>query len=245
MAWQEPKMDWEAADVVSKDDFNRIEGNIKNLQDNKMEIEGAVTSVLGRTGDVVITKTDVGLGNVQNYGIATKTEAEAGTSNTKYVTPMRLKEAIAVLGLTPDIITPSPGNIYVNTWNAATGTGALTTDATSYSEMTGTRVIFDFIKPGRVRFRYSVSGANSGIGYARVYKNGSPIGIVREAPDRQIVWYSEDFDVAPGDVFSLYGYSTKGNGYTVNVSRFRLGFAQRTLFLTNLMYSSVNDPSFP
>lgn len=40
------------------------------------------------------TKTDVGLGNVQNYGIATQTEAQTGTSNTKYMTPLRTKQAI-------------------------------------------------------------------------------------------------------------------------------------------------------
>ena len=33
MAWQTPKTNWQAAAVVSKDDFNRIEGNIQHLQD--------------------------------------------------------------------------------------------------------------------------------------------------------------------------------------------------------------------
>ena len=41
-----------------------------------------------------VTKSQVGLGNVQNYGIATQAEAEAGTSNTKYMTPLRVKQAI-------------------------------------------------------------------------------------------------------------------------------------------------------
>lgn len=53
-----------------------------------------VTSVAGKTGAVTLTKTDVGLANVQNYGIATQAEAEAGTSNVKYMTPLRVKEAI-------------------------------------------------------------------------------------------------------------------------------------------------------
>ena len=46
--------------------------------------------------DLVIglTKEHVGLGNVKNYGIATQTEAEAGTSNAKYMTPLRVKQAI-------------------------------------------------------------------------------------------------------------------------------------------------------
>lgn len=40
------------------------------------------------------TKSDVGLGSVNNYGIATQAEAEAGTSNTKYMTPLSVKQAI-------------------------------------------------------------------------------------------------------------------------------------------------------
>ena len=39
--------------------------------------------------------TDVGLSNVLNYGIATQAEAEAGTNNTTYMTPLRTAEAIA------------------------------------------------------------------------------------------------------------------------------------------------------
>ena len=41
MAWQTPKTNWQAADVVSKDDFNRIEGNIQELQDTKETPAGA------------------------------------------------------------------------------------------------------------------------------------------------------------------------------------------------------------
>lgn len=121
MAWQEPKTDWKAADVVSKDDFNRIEGNTLDLRDNKVDkIAGkglstndyttaeknklagiqagaqvnTVTSVAGRTGDVILNKADVGLSDVWNYGIASKAEAEEGTSNAKYMTPLRTKQAI-------------------------------------------------------------------------------------------------------------------------------------------------------
>jgi len=40
------------------------------------------------------TKAQVGLGNVQNYGIAANADAVAGTSNALYMTPLRVKEAI-------------------------------------------------------------------------------------------------------------------------------------------------------
>ena len=43
------------------------------------------------------TKADIGLGNVQNYGIATQAQAEAGSVNNVYMTPLRTKQAIGVL----------------------------------------------------------------------------------------------------------------------------------------------------
>jgi len=41
-----------------------------------------------------VTKTQVGLGNVQNYGVATTEQAVAGTSNTLYLTPVALKATL-------------------------------------------------------------------------------------------------------------------------------------------------------
>ena len=50
-----------------------------------------------------VTKSQVGLGNVENYGLATQTEAEAGAINNKYMTPLRTKQAIedATVSLMP------------------------------------------------------------------------------------------------------------------------------------------------
>lgn len=47
------------------------------------------------------TKAHVGLGSVLDYGIALQNEAEAGTSNLKYMTPLRTANAIAVLATAP------------------------------------------------------------------------------------------------------------------------------------------------
>ena len=44
-----------------------------------------------------VTKSQVGLGSVSNYGLATQAEAEAGTSSAKYMTPLRTKQAIDAL----------------------------------------------------------------------------------------------------------------------------------------------------
>lgn len=49
-----------------------------------------------------VTKTQIGLGNVENYGIATANEAKAGSINNKYMTPQRVKEAVEGFGVISD-----------------------------------------------------------------------------------------------------------------------------------------------
>ena len=44
-----------------------------------------------------VTKTQVGLGNVDNYATASQAEAEAGTAADKFMTPQRTQQAIAAL----------------------------------------------------------------------------------------------------------------------------------------------------
>jgi len=40
MAWQTPKTNWTSGDIPVANDFNRIEGNIQELQNTKMPIAG-------------------------------------------------------------------------------------------------------------------------------------------------------------------------------------------------------------
>lgn len=44
------------------------------------------------------TQSDVGLSNVSNYSVASQSDAEAGTSNSRYMTPLRTKQAIEQFG---------------------------------------------------------------------------------------------------------------------------------------------------
>ena len=55
------------------------------------------------------TKAQVGLGSVENYGIATAAEAQAGTSNAKYMTPARVLDEITA----KSVITAGNINIVV------------------------------------------------------------------------------------------------------------------------------------
>lgn len=58
-------------------------------------ISNALTSHTGNTSNPhSVTKAQVGLGSVQNYGIATEAEAKAGTATNKYMTPQRSKSVI-------------------------------------------------------------------------------------------------------------------------------------------------------
>lgn len=40
-----------------------------------------------------VTKTQIGLGSVPNYGLSSKAEAESGTANNRFMSPLRVKEA--------------------------------------------------------------------------------------------------------------------------------------------------------
>ena len=115
MAWITPIINWIASNAVTPTAFNRIEGNTLDLYTNKVDkITGkglsesdyttiekaklggiaigaqvnAVTTVAGRTGAVVVSKTDVGLSAVANYVIASQSEAEAGIVDYRYMTPL-------------------------------------------------------------------------------------------------------------------------------------------------------------
>ena len=88
-----------------------------------------------------VTKSQVGLGSVENYGIATQAEAQAGTSNVKYMTPLRVKEAIGSLGTVKSVNSQSPdgnGNVVIN----ATHVGATRKFTANFGNGSATQ--FDF-----------------------------------------------------------------------------------------------------
>lgn len=81
-----------------------------------------------------VTKAQVGLGSVLNYGVATQNEAEAGTADTKYMTPLRASQAItaAFTGgnreLSPSGFQRLPGGLIIQwgTASALNGNGVWT-----------------------------------------------------------------------------------------------------------------------
>lgn len=88
------------------DDLKTEEENIQNgavVTDNRMNhMEDGISAIdlevtsheSNKTNPHSVTKVQVGLSNVLNYGIATEAEATAGTSNAKYMTPLLTKKAL-------------------------------------------------------------------------------------------------------------------------------------------------------
>ncbi|MBK1994997.1 hypothetical protein JI640_03500 [Listeria ivanovii subsp. londoniensis] len=54
----------------------------------------AIKSINGRTGDISLSKVDVQLGNVENYGVASTAEALAGVATDKLMTPANVLDSI-------------------------------------------------------------------------------------------------------------------------------------------------------
>jgi hypothetical protein len=77
-----------AAGAMSAADKAKLDGIEAGAQVN------TVDSVNGYTGVVVLTKADVGLGNVDNFATATQVEAEGGTAADKFMTPERTKQFV-------------------------------------------------------------------------------------------------------------------------------------------------------
>lgn len=69
--------------------------------DNKLQVYATKDEVDQKVNG--ITKSSIGLASVENYGIATQSEAEAGTSSSKYMTPERTAQAIRKLSPVPDL----------------------------------------------------------------------------------------------------------------------------------------------
>jgi hypothetical protein len=59
--------------------------------------EGVTDHIANASNPHGVTKAQVGLGSVQNYGIASEAEARDATSNLKYMTPLAVRYAVAAL----------------------------------------------------------------------------------------------------------------------------------------------------
>ena len=112
----------DGADKLKEDSENRLVTDTEKAAWNGKQaaLPTGTTSQFLR-GDKTfqaVTKTNVGLGSVQNYGIATQAEAETGVSNVKYMTPLRVYQAIEKISFKTftDSVEPTSANIG-DIWN--------------------------------------------------------------------------------------------------------------------------------
>lgn len=125
-----------------------------------------------------IDGSEVGLGNVQNYGIASQAEAEAGTVDNKYMTPLKTAQAIQAIGATDYIekvlneavngtTTPKAVSLaYV--YGSTTNYLNYTSPSASYTEIYESRILSQtFISPPtrsslrNVKFKVFLKGTQS------------------------------------------------------------------------------------
>lgn len=107
--------------VVTDNRMNHMEDGIGNNDDN-------LTSHVADTNNPhKVTATQVGLGNVQNFGLATEDEAKQGASNAKYMTP----------SLTQAVLSANINSIAYA--NSADGTDDFTTAYPNLNLLDGTK----------------------------------------------------------------------------------------------------------
>ena len=238
MAWITPIVNWIASNVLTPTDLNRIEGNTQDLKDNKVdkvagkqlstedyttveknkldEIQAGaqvnvVTSVAGRTGDVAVSKSDVGLGSVLNYGIATQAEAEAGTSDVKYMTPLKVKQLLDVVG----VVLPGSKSVPIYNLDANYFYNAVLplreTISPNSPNVWRKALYVNIFAPGVYRTVYKLAGIRTFEVQGRIYRNGSPYGTVRSCPAGSSIIFEEDLFFDAGDQLQIYGNAAGEN----------------------------------
>jgi hypothetical protein len=90
-------------DIASHDELKAmIEDRYQKALDRAEEVRDELNAHEARTDNPhVVTKAQVGLGLVSNYSTSTEAEARAGTSNARFMTSLRVAEAIETQALTP------------------------------------------------------------------------------------------------------------------------------------------------
>lgn len=74
-------------------------GNVENVAASTTYVPLTRTvNAKALSADITLDKTDIGLSNVANNATASQAEAEAGAVNDKFMTPLRVAQAITALG---------------------------------------------------------------------------------------------------------------------------------------------------
>lgn len=232
MAWQTPKTDW-AVNPKNPvpEDFNRIEGNIDFLKGDIETKKGAIVNALNTVGlETELTDT--------HAQIASK--ITAANQGTKIFTPSTVNQPIpkgfhsgqgyvkgdanlvseniakgkSIFGVVgAHEFTLSAGDDYIIGESLEARTMPATT---SYTLLKTIQVNY----PGTIRVSFILNtGALDYIAYARIYINGSPVGVERSNGGSGRT-YVEDVQVNAGDLVQIYGRRSTPSGIYAGVEDF-------------------------
>ena len=93
---------------ATQDDLDQAITNVTNTLTTKINTDvGAVNTALinhinNKSNPHNVTKEQIGLGSVSNYGVASQQEAQNGSVDNKYMTPLKTKQAVEAYGVISD-----------------------------------------------------------------------------------------------------------------------------------------------
>ena len=91
------RVDEHANNILNPHKVTKAQVGLSNVTNEKQATETQHQQHLDdKANPHNVTKSQVGLASVLNYGVATQAEAETGTSNAKYMTPLRTKQSVDV-----------------------------------------------------------------------------------------------------------------------------------------------------
>lgn len=199
------KQTWNKYDELKTEEENIENGAV--VTDNRMNHieEGIYSHTIDISNPHKVTAAQVGLGNVQNFGLATEDEAKQAISNAKYMTP----------SLTQAVLSANINSIAYA--NSADGTDGFTTVYPNLNLLNNTRITQENINvqnwSAGVGSSLSV-GSNNGI---KVVNNGGSVG------SQGGFAYASTVNVKAGEIVTVSCY-IKNTG-TVEINNFSLGFA--------------------
>ena len=234
MAWQTPKTNWQAADVVSKDDFNRIEGNVQELQNTKETPAGAQAKVNTHAG----SKQTHGISS--GYYIAkTSRSDQLPAWNDIQGKPSLVTSSDLSNGLAAKVNKPSSatsGNIAVFDGGPGKlkdggkindlfkfyagediellldeGASAEVTSST-FTKLKEYRILFGSGSL-RIKFTLGPTGSSSANIEGQIYRNSIAVGTLRRKEGSGGTIFTEDIDGwKSGDLLQIYGRRVSAYG---------------------------------
>lgn len=163
--------------------------------------------------EVGATLEDIENSKVSVSDVATQAEAEAGIATSGYMTPQRTAQGIAALKDTVDV-----GDIIIAWDNRSTNNKLI--ERLSYTKAKEIKIGVG----GNLRISFTLGSSwstGSGGGSARIYKNGSPVGMTRIIGiTSTVTLYTEDIGGwQSGDLVQVYFKNDTMAGF-LNISNF-------------------------